>query len=122
MTIPLLATGPTVNGAAYEEIVGANIRGEKGEFFTPRVVVEAAIAMLQLTPDDLCCDPACGSGGFSVLMMLGGSKAISERYSKRSGKSNPGTPIGAWVVYADIKYGDQTKYVNTTKISHRSPK
>lgn len=81
----LLSTGPTVKGAAYEEIVGANLRGDKGEFFTPRVAVEAAVEMLQITPDDLCCDPACGSGGFSVTMLLAGHKAITERYSKRKG-------------------------------------
>lgn len=81
----LLNTSPTVKGAAYEEIVGANLRGDKGEFFTPRGVVEAAVEMLQIQPDDICCDPACGSGGFSVMMMLSGLKAISEKYSKRIG-------------------------------------
>jgi len=81
----LLTTGPTVKGAAYEEIVGSNLRGDKGEFFTPRVVVEAAVEMLQITPDDFCCDPACGSGGFSVLMLLNGMKGIAQRYSKRRG-------------------------------------
>lgn len=81
----LLATGPTVKGAAYEEIVGANIRGEKGEFFTPRVIVDAAVEMLQVDADDLCCDPACGSGGFSVSMLLSGYKAIQEKFSKRRG-------------------------------------
>lgn len=81
----LLNTGPTVKGAAYEEIVGANLRGDKGEFFTPRVIVESAVEMLQISPDDLCLDPACGSGGFSVQMLLAGMKAIEERYSKRQG-------------------------------------
>jgi type I restriction enzyme M protein len=81
----LLTTGPTVKGAAYEEIVGANLRGDKGEFFTPRVVVDAAVEMIQVTPDDLCCDLACGSGGFSVSMLVSGMQAISARYSKRRG-------------------------------------
>lgn len=81
----LLVTGPTVKGAAYEEIVGANLRGDKGEFFTPRVVVESAIEMLQVSPDDLCCDLACGSGGFSVMMLVAGMKSIAQRYSKRKG-------------------------------------
>lgn len=81
----LLNTSPTVKGAAYEEIVGANLRGDKGEFFTPRGVVETAVDMLQISPDDICCDPACGSGGFSVLMLLAGINAIKERYSKRGG-------------------------------------
>jgi type I restriction enzyme M protein len=82
----LLTTGPTVKGAAYEEIVGANLRGDKGEFFTPRVVVEAAVDMIQVMPDGLCCDPACGSGGFSVMMLVSGMQAMSARYSKRRGE------------------------------------
>lgn len=82
----LLTTGPTVKGAAYEEIVGANLRGDKGEFFTPRVVVEAAAEMLQIIADDLCCDLACGSGGFSVLMLVNGMQSIASRYSKRRGE------------------------------------
>ncbi|HHY66688.1 MAG TPA: N-6 DNA methylase [Alicyclobacillus sp.] len=81
----LLATAPTVKGAAYEEIVGANLRGDKGEFFTPRPVVEAAVEMLQITPNDLCCDPATGSGGFSVQMLLAGYRAIEAKYAKRKG-------------------------------------
>lgn len=81
----LLTTGPTVKGAAYEEIVGANLRGDKGEFFTPRVVVDATADMMAVTPDDFCCDPACGSGGFSVLMLVAGIQAIGQRYSKRKG-------------------------------------
>jgi type I restriction enzyme M protein len=81
----LLTTGPTVKGAAYEEIVGANLRGDKGEFFTPRVVIEAATEMLQVSIEDLCCDPACGSGGFSVLMLVAGMKSVAERYAKRKG-------------------------------------
>lgn len=54
-------------------------------FFTPRGVVEAAVDMLQITPDDLCCDPACGSGGFSFTMLVSGMNAVSKRYSKRKG-------------------------------------
>jgi type I restriction enzyme M protein len=81
----LLSTSPTVKGAAYEEIVGANLRGDKGEFFTPRGVVEAAVEMLQIGPDDFCCDPACGSGGFSVMMFLAGLNSIRQRYLKRKG-------------------------------------
>ncbi len=102
----LLTTGPTVKGAAYEEIVGANLRGDKGEFFTPRVVVEAAVQMMQVSPDDLCCDPACGSGGFSVLMLVAGMQAISARYSKRRGN------------WADTIRDEQRKFAMNNAISN----
>lgn len=81
----LLGTNATVKGAAYEEIVGANLRGDKGEFFTPRVVIDAAVAMLEVTPEDICTDLACGSGGFIITMLEAGKKAIFERYNKRKG-------------------------------------
>lgn len=84
----LLETNATVKGAAYEEIVGANLRGDKGEFFTPRVVIDAAVAMLDIQPDDICTDPACGSGGFIITMLEAGRNAIYKRYSKRKGSYN----------------------------------
>lgn len=84
----LLETNATVKGAAYEEIVGANLRGDKGEFFTPRVVIDAAVAMLDIQPDDICTDPACGSGGFIITMLEAGRNAIFKRYSKRKGSYN----------------------------------
>ena len=32
-------------GEAYEEIVGPNLRGDRGEFFTPREVVEFMVKL-----------------------------------------------------------------------------
>lgn len=81
----LLETSAQVKGAAYEEIVGANLRGDKGEFFTPRQVIEAAVEMLNISPDDICTDLACGSGGFAVSMLEAGKKAIEAKYEKRKG-------------------------------------
>lgn len=81
----LLETSASVKGAAYEEIVGANLRGDKGEFFTPRVVIETAVAMLEIEPGDICTDLACGSGGFIISMLEAGRRAIERKYGKRSG-------------------------------------
>lgn len=81
----LLETSAQVKGAAYEEIVGANLRGDKGEFFTPRQVIDAAVEMLDITPDDICTDLACGSGGFVVSMLVAGKKAVERKYEKRKG-------------------------------------
>lgn len=50
----LLETSASVKGAAYEEIVGSNLRGDKGEFFTPRGVIDAAVTMLDIQPEDIC--------------------------------------------------------------------
>jgi len=71
----LLQTQADVKGAAYEQLVGSNLRGDKGEFFTPRNVCDMAARMALLTyPDDKwlklrIIDPACGTGGFLVAIM-----------------------------------------------------
>lgn len=58
-----------VKGKAYEEIVGANLRGDRGEFFTPRNIQRMAIKMLDIPLDAKVLDPACGTGGFLVIAM-----------------------------------------------------
>ncbi|MBZ0283493.1 MAG: N-6 DNA methylase [Anaerolineae bacterium] len=68
----LLQTETDVKGTAYEQLVGANLRGERGEFFTPRNVCDMVVRMVLSTyPRDrwsklLIIDPTCGTGGFLV--------------------------------------------------------
>lgn len=64
-----LDTHIDVKGKAYEELVGANLRGDRGEFFTPRNVQKMAIKMLDIKSDEYVLDPACGTGGFLVNAM-----------------------------------------------------
>nr|VFK51382.1 MAG: type I restriction enzyme M protein [Candidatus Kentron sp. TC] len=64
-----LETHIDVKGKAYEELVGANLRGDRGEFFTPRNVQRMAIRMLDIREDERVLDPACGTGGFLVIAM-----------------------------------------------------
>lgn len=65
----LLDSEIDVKGKAYEEIVGSNLRGDRGEFFTPRNICKMAVAMLDPGPDDVILDPACGTGGFLVIAL-----------------------------------------------------
>jgi len=71
----LLQTQADVKGTAYEQLVGSNLRGDRGEFFTPRNVCEMAARMVLATyPEDerlklRILDPACGTGGFLVAVM-----------------------------------------------------
>ncbi len=57
-------TDVEAKGAAYQEIVGDNLRGDRGQYFTPRGAVRLMVAMLDPQPDDRVLDPACGPGGF----------------------------------------------------------
>jgi type I restriction enzyme M protein len=65
----LLESDVDVKGHAYEEIVGSNLRGDRGEFFTPRNICNMAVAMLDPGENQLILDPACGTGGFLIAAM-----------------------------------------------------
>ena len=65
----LLESDIDVKGRAYEEIVGSNLRGDRGEFFTPRNICHMAVTMLDPGEHQLVMDPACGTGGFLIAAM-----------------------------------------------------
>ncbi|MDR7069809.1 type I restriction enzyme M protein [Pseudoxanthomonas japonensis] len=65
----LLESDIDVKGRAYEEIVGSNLRGDRGEFFTPRNICSMAVSMLDPGEKQLILDPACGTGGFLITAM-----------------------------------------------------
>ena len=46
----LLSTDIDIKGKAYEEIVGANLRGDRGEFFTPRNIMKMTVEISHPTP------------------------------------------------------------------------
>ncbi len=50
----------------FEFLVSRTAKGAKGQYFTPRHVVELCVRMMQPKSDDVILDPACGSGGFLV--------------------------------------------------------
>ena len=54
----LLNTNIDIKGKAYEEIVGANLRGDRGEFFTPRNVMKMVVEMINPGADEKVLDEA----------------------------------------------------------------
>jgi type I restriction enzyme M protein len=53
-----------VIGEAFEAFIGPNLRGNEGQFFTPRNVVQLTTSILNPRPGEVILDPACGTGGF----------------------------------------------------------
>lgn len=51
---------------AFEVFIGPSLRGEQGQFFTPRNVVKTVIDIIKPKSTEKIIDPACGSGGFLV--------------------------------------------------------
>lgn len=62
----LSTTSDDVKGIAFEKFLGKTFRGELGQFFTPRTVVDFMVSILDPQEGELVCDPCCGSGGFLI--------------------------------------------------------
>jgi type I restriction enzyme M protein len=62
----LSETSEDIKGIAFERFLGRTFRGEIGQFFTPRTIVEFMVHMLDPQEGDVVCDPASGSGGFLI--------------------------------------------------------
>jgi len=58
-----------VKGMAYEAIVATTMKRQRGQFFTPRNVVEAMVHILDPQPGERVLDPACGSARFLVVCL-----------------------------------------------------
>ncbi|RLG15924.1 hypothetical protein DRN63_04840 [Nanoarchaeota archaeon] len=81
----LVDTDVDIKGEAYEEIVGPNLRGDRGEFFTPRNVCKMTIQMIfslfdedRLTSVKIL-DPAVGTGGFLISAIHEYKKIFEKR-------------------------------------------
>lgn len=56
-----------VKGIVYEELVRNTFeKSENQQFFTPRPVVNFMVQFIDPQPDQILCDPCCGSGGFLI--------------------------------------------------------
>jgi type I restriction enzyme M protein len=62
-------TDMDAKGAAYQEIVGTNLRGDRGQYFTPRGAITLMVGMLDPKAHERVLDPACGTGGFLVATL-----------------------------------------------------
>ena len=55
---------------AFEYLVNKSSKGEKGQYFTPRWVIDMCVKMLSPKEDETVIDTACGSSGFTVHTMF----------------------------------------------------
>ena len=57
-----------VKGDVYEYLLGKlSQSGVNGQFRTPRHIIRMMVEMIAPQPDDVICDPACGTSGFLVI-------------------------------------------------------
>lgn len=82
----LLTTDIDIKGKAYEELVGSNLRGDRGEFFTPRNVMKMAVAMINPKDNEKVLDSSCGTGGFVVTAMNAVINRLTKKLEKQYGE------------------------------------
>lgn len=55
---------------AFEYLVSKSSKGEKGQYFTPRWVIDMCVRMMNPKESETVIDTACGSAGFTVHAMF----------------------------------------------------
>ena len=88
----LLSTNIDIKGKAYEELVGANLRGDRGEFFTPRNVMQMAVDMINPKEHEKVLDSSCGTGGFVVTAMNVVIRHLKNRMEEKYGQEDTWSP------------------------------
>src|SRR5438046_10306073 len=64
-----LSMSADVKGVAYEELLEKNAEETKsgaGQYFTPRALIEAMVALMKPQPGERVQDPAVGAGGLLI--------------------------------------------------------
>ncbi|MEM3771683.1 MAG: N-6 DNA methylase [Candidatus Micrarchaeia archaeon] len=80
--ISLRSTDLDAKGRAFENFLGKLFKGEYGQYFTPRQIVEFMVEVIDPDEDDFLIDPACGSGGFLLYSMKHVLNKITQKYKE----------------------------------------
>jgi len=67
--IAILNKNTRIADEAFEFLLPDVAKAQKGQYFTPRYVIKAAVKILNPKPTEYIIDPACGSGGFLIEAM-----------------------------------------------------
>jgi len=67
--VRLMGSSLRIMDDAFEYLLPTEAKKKKGQFFTPRHVVEMCVRMLNPTRTEYVLDPSCGSGGFLLHAM-----------------------------------------------------
>lgn len=67
--VRLMGSNLRIMDDAFEYLLPTEAKKKKGQFFTPRHVIEMCVRMLNPQPDEYVLDPSCGSAGFLLHAM-----------------------------------------------------
>lgn len=66
----LIDVGADAVSIAFQVLRSAALKQQEGQYFTPKQVIQAAIKLLPVSYEDIVIDPACGTGGFLVQILI----------------------------------------------------
>ena len=67
---------------AFEYLMSKSSKGEKGQYFTPRYVIDMCVRMLNPKPEETVIDTAAGSSGFTVHSIFHVWRNILHKYQQ----------------------------------------
>lgn len=80
--INLNKTDLDVKGVAFEQFMDGFFKGDFGQYFTPRPIIEFCVKMMKPEHDWDVLDPSCGSGGFLLHTLDYMRKKADQFYDK----------------------------------------
>ncbi|MFI3242262.1 MAG: class I SAM-dependent DNA methyltransferase [Alphaproteobacteria bacterium] len=84
-------TGVDIQGDLYEYMLDKlATSGKNGQFRTPAQIRNLMVELLQPSPDDMICDPACGTAGF----LISSAEYVRKNYESKMNAEN-------WDFYAN---------------------
>lgn len=89
--VSLMNSDADTVGNSFEVFVPEELKGEKGQFFTPRPIVTMAVEMISPSgvKKEKVLDPACGSGGFLTMAMKKIKIGFDKKYATYHLLQNP---------------------------------
>lgn len=100
-----LSTDTDAKGLAYEAITSATMKRERGQFFTPRNLIRMMVEIVDPDADKKVLDPACGSGGFLVVVLT----HLRTKFLRATGCPYPNQPVPKELKRIDPKLRDYAR-------------
>ncbi len=80
-TVSIVRQDFTALDQAFEQLTSRSYKSDKGQYFTPRHVVDMCVEAVDPKPGETVCDPACGSAAFLKSAHAYGMRTYGEAAS-----------------------------------------
>lgn len=90
---------------AFEYLVNKSAKGEKGQYFTPRNIIDMCVYMMNPKPEEYMIDTACGSCGFTVHTLFNVWKKLVNQGKAQFANFSNQKLTGEQKAYVDHVFG-----------------